>query len=80
MNGDNWQHRSKTMRCHTCMYFVPKDESVLGRCRRHAPTLGGWPAVYVDDWCGDHKMDSAHVDRLPKAAEDPERVVAPRAR
>jgi len=29
----------------------------LGRCRRHAPTLGGWPAVYSPDWCGDHKLD-----------------------
>jgi hypothetical protein len=27
------------------------------RCRKHAPTLGGWPAVYPDDWCGDHKLD-----------------------
>jgi len=29
----------------------------LGRCRRHAPTLSGWPAVFVNDWCGDHKID-----------------------
>ena len=29
----------------------------LGRCRRHAPTLSGWPAVFVNDWCGDHRLD-----------------------
>jgi hypothetical protein len=29
----------------------------LGRCRRHAPTMSGWPAVFVNDWCGDHKLD-----------------------
>ena len=27
------------------------------RCRRHAPALGGWVAVYSNDWCGDHKLD-----------------------
>lgn len=52
---DNWVHISQTMRCKTCMYFVPKD-GTLGRCRRHAPTLSGWPAVYESDWCGDHKL------------------------
>lgn len=29
----------------------------LGRCRRHAPTMNGYPAVFVNDWCGDHKVD-----------------------
>lgn len=29
----------------------------LGRCRRHAPTMGGFPVVFVNDWCGDHKLD-----------------------
>jgi len=64
---DNWRHRSATMRCRTCMYYVPKGdvqlekdggEVSLGRCRRRAPTLDGWPAVYDDDWCGDHKLDA----------------------
>ncbi len=49
------------MRCQTCMYFVPKaDEGEvvqIGRCRKHAPTLDGWPVMMVDDWCGDHKLD-----------------------
>lgn len=34
---------------------------LLGRCRRHAPTLGGWPVVFADDWCGDHKIDEAKL-------------------
>jgi hypothetical protein len=61
---DNWEHRSAGLRCHTCMFFVVKSaepqplppSGALGRCRRHAPTLGGYPAVYEMDWCGDHKV------------------------
>lgn len=33
----------------------------LGRCRRHAPTLGGWPAIWDGDWCGDHKLDENKI-------------------
>jgi hypothetical protein len=29
----------------------------LGRCRRHAPTMNGYPATFESDWCGDHKLD-----------------------
>jgi hypothetical protein len=73
MREDNWMHKSACMRCLTCAFFVPKtkndpgflDEPVLGRCRKHAPTLNGWPAVFENDWCGDHKLDenklSAHL-------------------
>ena len=64
---DPWRHRATGMRCKTCMFFVakatydlPADKelvSTLGRCRRHAPTLSGYPAVFLADWCGDHKLD-----------------------
>ena len=60
---DNWKHRSDGMRCATCMYFVLKQgkESnvvgIIGRCRRRAPTLNGWPVIFAGDWCGDHKLD-----------------------
>lgn len=69
---DNWEHRSKGMTCATCMWFVIKqpsdttrqtEEEVmdsilhLGRCRRHAPTMNGWPVMFMNDWCGDHKID-----------------------
>jgi len=62
---DNWIHRSQGMRCNTCMYYVPKpteqydtnQSTLVGRCRRYAPSLSGFPVVYVDDWCGDHKLD-----------------------
>ncbi len=53
---DLWRHRSESMRCQTCIFFVLK-AGTLGRCRRHAPTLAGWPAVFKRDWCGDHKLD-----------------------
>ena len=57
---DNWAHRSAGMKCASCMWFVPKGDGPLGRCRRHAPSLNaaiGWPAVFKTDWCGDHKIN-----------------------
>lgn len=53
---DNWKHRAENMRCTTCMWFVPKRDQI-GRCRRHAPTMNGYPVVFITDWCGDHKLD-----------------------
>jgi len=57
------------MRCRTCMWFVTKptdyptkpDVRIVGRCRRHAPTMGGYPVVYQTDWCGDHRVDENKV-------------------
>lgn len=61
---DPWIHRSSGMRCRTCISYVPKattampdERGVLGRCRKHAPTMNGFPAVFEMDWCGDHKID-----------------------
>ena len=63
---DPWIHRSNGMQCRTCMWFVPKERTVslnsnVGRCRRHAPTMNGYPVVYMTDWCGDHKIDENKV-------------------
>ncbi len=50
-----WDHVTG-MCCATCMHFSPKTEEI-GRCRRHAPTMNGYPVVYAaTDWCGDHKI------------------------
>lgn len=60
---DSWRDRS-SFRCGSCMYYVPKDDVALGRCRRHAPTLHGgqgWPVVFGLDWCGDHKLGGRGV-------------------
>jgi hypothetical protein len=38
---------------------TPGRDRMLGRCRRHAPTLGGYPVVTPADWCGDHKLGLA---------------------
>lgn len=65
---DPWAHRSSGMKCSTCMWFVEKQTpepapadrgkaSEVGRCRRRAPTMNGYPVVFVQDWCGDHKLD-----------------------
>lgn len=58
---DPWAGRATGMKCSTCMWFVEKDGGIVGttvkgRCRRHAPTMNGYPVVFVTDWCGDHKL------------------------
>ena len=62
---DPWVHRSAGMRCKTCMWYAPKQTdrsgTPLGRCRRHAPSMNGYPVCYEDDWCGDHKVDENKV-------------------
>lgn len=70
ISADPWIHRSSGMRCKTCIWFVPKKpagllshpgQQELGRCRRHAPTMGGYPVVYMTDWCGDHRLDENKI-------------------
>lgn len=73
-NTDNWAHRGEHM-CGTCMWFMEKMTKVspgeadslvvktFGRCRRHAPTMSGFPAVFGTDWCGDHKLDENKMSR-----------------
>ena len=66
---DLWAHRSEKMRCRTCMWYIEKkvravegtDAPGVGRCRRHAPTMSGYPVVFETDWCGDHKLDENKV-------------------
>ena len=66
--ADPWAGRSAGMRCSTCMWYAPKSlqempaelrDGWIGRCRRHAPTMNGYPVVFPADWCGDHKLDEA---------------------
>ncbi len=74
--ADPWKHRSAGMKCATCMWWVAKplptslrgevspvlqQNGPLGRCRRHAPTMSGYPATYAADWCGDHKLDETKL-------------------
>jgi len=56
---DRWSNRNQGMKCSTCMWFVRK--GILGRCRRHAPSMNGYPVVYPTEWCGDHKHDETKV-------------------
>lgn len=69
---DNWKHRNKGMKCASCMWWAVKaadrpdgdgavERKELGRCRRHAPTMSGYPAVFETDWCGDHKLDETKI-------------------
>lgn len=57
---DNWKHRSKEMLCETCMFYINY------RCRRNAPSMKGYPAVYPSDWCGEHKLDKKFMDEKLK--------------
>jgi len=65
---DPWKHRHANMSCSTCMWCVVKQSTepvegklILGRCRRHAPTMNGYPVVYMTDWCGDHRIDENKI-------------------
>ena len=67
MTNDPWANRSQNMKCATCMWFTPKlktepdGRETVGRCRRHAPTMSGYPVVFQYDWCGDHKLDENKI-------------------
>ena len=81
MSSDNWAHRSKGIACGTCMWFVPKrvgeQPTEIGRCRRRAPTLNGWPAVFDSDWCGDHKLDENRLPCASLGADDLAKILDP---
>lgn len=66
--NDPWKHRSDRMKCESCMWFVLKEThnqgGQVGRCRRHAPTMNGYPVVYINDWCGDHKIDENKIKEM----------------
>jgi len=55
---DNWKNKPTGMICSTCMFYVNT------RCRRHAPTMQGYPAVFKEDWCGDHKLDKSTINDI----------------
>lgn len=60
-NQDPWANRSAKMKCISCMWYAGKNDEV-GRCRRNAPTMNGYPVVYAKrDWCGQHKLDELFV-------------------
>lgn len=58
MLKDNWPTHGDTHTCRFCAFYVQKKEGPTGRCRRHAPTMGGFPVVFPSDSCGDHKLDN----------------------
>lgn len=55
---DLWAGRDTHMRCETCMHYANM------RCRRHAPTMQGYPAVFPHDWCGDHKLSKGYMKTM----------------
>lgn len=66
-NKDNWKDKATGMICSTCTNYAPKNE-YIGRCRRNAPTMKGFPPVFPSDWCGEHKMNDALVAERKKNA------------
>jgi hypothetical protein len=51
------------------MWFVAKAKTepdstsanMIGRCRKHSPSMSGYPVVFMTDWCGDHKVDENKI-------------------
>jgi|GEM_PF-4183626 len=58
---DPWKHRSDGMRCKTCMWWLRKGGTRIGRCRRRAPAMSGFPVMFEHDWCGEHRLDETKV-------------------
>lgn len=66
---DPWKYRNSGMVCQSCCWFkekTPEDNQkvghrVIGRCRRHAPNINGFPVVFSSDWCGDHRLDENKI-------------------
>ncbi len=64
---DEWEDRKGKMKCSKCIWFVEKkserilapagEANKIGRCRRHSPSMNGYPLVFQKDWCGDHKLN-----------------------
>ncbi len=55
-SADKWDPAAGGFCCLSCMYYSPKTPQI-GRCRRHSPSMQGYPPTYpADDWCGDHKV------------------------
>ncbi len=48
---------SETGNCDTCHWFEGDrdNDCLLGQCRYDSPSMGGFPSVYPDNWCGDHR-------------------------
>lgn len=69
MSVDRWDEKTNFC-CRNCRFYSPKAND-LGRCRRNAPTMGGFPVVFAeDDWCGEHKLGTnPHKERLDEAAK-----------
>jgi len=49
-------------RCNTCRWYGEKRKdnisTMAGKCRRHAPTIEGFPIVLATDIaCGDYQVD-----------------------
>lgn len=65
MKNDPWVNRSDGMRCVSCIWYCVKEikdaPSHIGRCRKPAPTMGGYPVVFQTDWCGDHRLDENKI-------------------
>jgi len=49
------------MRCATCMWWLRKGGTKIGRCRRNAPTYTGFPVMFQHDWCGEHRIDETRI-------------------
>jgi Pyruvate/2-oxoacid:ferredoxin oxidoreductase delta subunit len=55
------KQKENLIESHGIEMFPAKGFTQIGRCRRHAPTMNGYPVVFEDDWCGDHKLDETKV-------------------
>lgn len=60
-NKPMWENREEDAYCKNCVWFMSKMNG-LGRCRRHAPTIIGFPQVFENDICGDIRLDDRKIE------------------
>jgi hypothetical protein len=43
--------------CATCHWFEGdrENDELMGHCHYDSPSMAGFPCIYPDNWCGDHK-------------------------
>ena len=54
---DNPRINTNATVCKNCRWFLRKQDTPVGRCRKYASIMDGFPGVMEDDWCGDFRLE-----------------------
>jgi hypothetical protein len=67
--------RPDHIRCETCAFFQPDSDIASvqnGTCRRRPPeSVKRWPAVYRNQWCGEHVVGEDFWELMQPTEDEP---------